>query len=147
MEAVDALGLLTPVSGYGKAVVDGDPLDHEDVVLGLYLADSLDLELFALDLDLTRLQRAGESAGQSAASRGDDVVERRRMGWELLSRDAVMRGNFGMDSENHRLLLGRKVRQALGAAEPLDTHARDVAHFTHRRNATSLSSPPLVRGP
>ena len=123
MELVDPLGVLMPIHGHGKAVVDCDSLDHEDVVLGLYLADSLDLEPFALDLDLTRLQRAGESAGQSAASGGDDVVERRRMGRELVRRDTVMRGDFGMDSENHRLLLGGKVRQALGAAEPLDTHA------------------------
>jgi hypothetical protein len=122
VELVDALSVLAPIRGYGKAVVDRDPLDHEDVVLGLYLADSLDLEPFALDLDLTRLQRAGESAGQSAASGGHDVVERRRVGRELVRRHAVMLRDFGMDPENHRLLLGRKVRQALGAAEPLDTH-------------------------
>lgn len=64
--------------------MDSDPLDHKHVVLGLDLADSLDLEPLALDVDLTRFQRAGKRAGQSAAGRRHDVVERGRVRRELL---------------------------------------------------------------
>jgi hypothetical protein len=76
VEAVDALGLGAPVRGYGESVPDGDALDHQHAVVRLDLADCLDLEPLALNLDLTRFQRAGESAGQSPAGRGDDIVER-----------------------------------------------------------------------
>ena len=84
MEIMHALRLLTPIRRHRKAVMDRDALDHEDVVLGLDLADGLHLEPFPLDLDLTRLQRAGESARQSAAGGGHDVVECRRMWRELV---------------------------------------------------------------
>jgi hypothetical protein len=50
--------------------VHGDPPDHQHLVLGLDLADSLDLEPVTLDFDLTRFQRAGERARQSAAGCG-----------------------------------------------------------------------------
>jgi hypothetical protein len=84
MEAVDALCLLAPVGGHREAVVDGDPPDHQHVVIGLDLADSLDLEPVAVDFDLTRFQRAGKRAGQSAAGSGHHVVERGRVRRELL---------------------------------------------------------------
>jgi hypothetical protein len=40
-----------------------------------------------------------------------------------------------VDAEDHRLALGRKVRQALGPAEPFDANAgevRDIAHARYR---------------
>jgi hypothetical protein len=84
MEAVDALCLLATVCGNRETVVDHDPLDHQHVVIGLDLADSLDLEHVAVDFNLTRFQRAGKGAGQSAAGGGDHVVERGRVRRELL---------------------------------------------------------------
>jgi hypothetical protein len=41
-----------------------------------------------------------------------------------------------MNSEHRRLFLGGKIRHALWTAEPLDAHARHVAHLTHCENAT-----------
>ena len=136
MEIMHALRLLTPIRGHRKAVVDRDALDHEHLVLGLYLADSLHFEPFRLDLDLTRLQRAGESARQSAAGGGNDIVECRRMRRELARRNPVVLSDLGMHPEHHWILLSGKVCQALRTAKPLDTHAGDVADLTHWTDAT-----------
>jgi hypothetical protein len=105
MEAVDALGLLALVLRYGQPVVNGDPLNHEHAVAGEYLADRLNLVPLRIDFDLTRLQRAGEGAGQSAARRGDHVVERRGARRELIRIDTVVLGHLGMHAESHRLAL------------------------------------------
>jgi len=126
-----ALGILPPVSGHAQAVVDGDSLDHQHVVLGFNLANRLYLEAVPLDFDLTRFQRAGKGAGQSAAGRGYHVVERRRMRRELLRRNVVMLGNLRVDAEHDRLLLAGQVRETLGAAQPLDPHARDISRLSH----------------
>src|SRR5207248_73048 len=99
VESMHALGILPPVSGHAQAVVDGDSLDHQHVVLGFNLANRLYLEAVPLDFDLTRFQRAGKGAGQSAAGRGYHVVERRRMRRELLRRNVVMLGNLRVDAE------------------------------------------------
>jgi hypothetical protein len=105
MEAVNALGLLPLLLRYWQPVVNGDPLDHEHAVAVAYLADRLDLVPLRIDFDLTRLQRAGESAGQSAARRGDDVVERRGVRRELVRIDSVVLGHLGMHPESHGLAL------------------------------------------
>jgi len=77
------------------------------------LADRLNLIALRVDFDLTRFQRAGKSARQSAAGRGDHVVKRRGVGRILLSRDAVVLGHLGVHTKGHRLLLGGKVRKPL----------------------------------
>jgi hypothetical protein len=105
MEAVDTLGLRPLLLRYWQRVVNGDPLNHEHAVTVPYLADRLDLVPLRIDFDLTRLQRAGESAGQSAARRGDDVVERRGVRRELLRIDSVVLGHLRMHAESHGLAL------------------------------------------
>ena len=84
VEAMDTLGIGALALGYAKTVVDGDALDHQHAVIGFDLADRFDVKPLTLNLDLTRFQRAGESAGQSPTSRGDDVIERRGVWRELL---------------------------------------------------------------
>jgi hypothetical protein len=85
---------------YWQPVVNGDPLDHEHAVTVEYLADRLDLVPLRIDFDLTRLQRAGESAGQSAARRGDDIVEHRGVRREPVRIDAVVLGHERSGSED-----------------------------------------------
>jgi hypothetical protein len=106
VKAVHALGLLPPLFRDAKAVVDRDSLDHQNVVLGFDLTDRLDLEAVPLDFDLTRFQRTGEGAGQSAAGRGYHVVERRRVRREPVRRDVIMLGDLRVDPEHNRFLLG-----------------------------------------
>jgi hypothetical protein len=106
MEAVDALRLLPLLPRNWQPVVNGDPLNQEHAVAVEYVADRLDFVPLRIDFYLTRLQRAGEGAGQSTARRGDDVVERRRVRWELVRIDAVVLGHVGMHAESHRLALG-----------------------------------------
>ncbi len=93
------------------------------MVLVKDIPDRLNLVGVVLDFDLTRLQRAGERAGQSPAGGRHDVVERRRVRREVPWRDAVMLGHLGVHAECDRLVLGGQVGEALRPAEPLDAHA------------------------
>ena len=102
-----ALGLFPLLRPNRKAVADRDPLDHEHLVALEDLADGFYLVLLRVDLDLTRLQRAGKGAGQSAAGGGHDIVERRGVRREVLGLDPVVLGDLGVDAEHDRLLLGR----------------------------------------
>jgi hypothetical protein len=79
VDAVHALGHVPLVGRHGDAVSHGDPLDYEHAVAVEDLADGFDFVALRIDFDVTRLQRAGEGARQSAAGGRDDVVERRRV--------------------------------------------------------------------
>jgi hypothetical protein len=103
-----------------------DALDHEHAILGLDLADGPDVVAVRIDFDLTRLQRAGKRAGQSAASCGDNVVERDRVGRVAVGIDAVVLGDLGVHAERDRLALGGQVGEPLRPAESLDPHPGDV---------------------
>jgi hypothetical protein len=132
VHAVNSLDVGAPVLGDGETVIDPDPLDHEDAVLGLDLAGGLDLVALGIDVDVTRLQRAGKRAGQSPGGRSDDVVERRGVRRIPLRVDTVMLGHLRVDPERDGALLGGQVGEPLGAAQPLDPDLRDVADFSHR---------------
>jgi hypothetical protein len=81
---VDAFDLVAAVlRDAGEAVADGDPADHQDVILIKDVPDRLYLVGIRLDFDLTRLQRAGERARQSPAGGRHDIVERRRVRREV----------------------------------------------------------------
>jgi hypothetical protein len=84
-----------------------------------------------IDLDLTRLQRAGEGASQSAAGCGHYVVECRGVGRVLLGPDAVVLGHVGVHAEHDWRLLGGQKGKPLRAAKPLNPHARDVRDVAH----------------
>jgi hypothetical protein len=91
---VDAFGVGPPFLRDSEAIMDPDPFDHEDAVVGFDLADRLDLVALRIDLDLTRLQRARKRSRQSPAGRRDYVVERRGMRWILRGVDPVVLGYF-----------------------------------------------------
>ena len=56
------------IGSEGKPIGDLDPLDDQHSVLVLDLPDGFDVVAGRVNFDLTRLQRAGERAGQSAPS-------------------------------------------------------------------------------
>jgi hypothetical protein len=105
MNAMHALCVRPPFLRDGEAIIDPDPFDHQDALVGFDLADRLDLVALRIDVDLTRFQRAGKGARQSPTGRRDDVVERRCMRWILRRIDTVMFGYFGVDSERDGVLL------------------------------------------
>ena len=108
---------------YRQPVVDSDPFDHQDAVVGFDLSGGLDFVLLGIDLDLTRLQRAGKRAGQSPTGCCHDVIKRRGVRGVLCRIDAVVLGHFRMNAERDRVLLGGQVGEALRAGEPLDPDA------------------------
>lgn len=132
---MNTLDLGMAIGSDGKPIDNLDPFDDQHTVLGLDLPDSLDVVACRVNFDLTRLQRAGERAGQSAARRGDHVVERGCMRWILLRPDAVVLGNLRMDAEHYRPVLGGQVREPLRTTEPLDPHPRGVRDVSHVASA------------
>jgi hypothetical protein len=94
MEAVHARHLLLLAVGNAEPIANGDAADHEDLVLEHNFADRFDLVALGIDLDLTRLQRAGERARQSAAGRGHHVVKCGRMGRVPIWAHAVVLGHL-----------------------------------------------------
>jgi hypothetical protein len=90
VKLVHAFGVRPPFLRDGEAIIDPDPLDHEDAVVGFDLPDRFDLVALRIDLDLTRFQRAGKGARQSPAGCRDYVVERRCMRRILRRFDAVV---------------------------------------------------------
>ena len=123
MEAMHALGIRPAILRHPEAVANCDAADHQHLVVELDLTDRLDVVALRIDFDLTRLQRAGEGAGQSATGRGDHVIERRGVRRVLLRIHAVVLGDLGVHSEEHGLGLGGQIGEPLRAAEPLDPHA------------------------
>jgi hypothetical protein len=94
VERVHPLGFFSAFIGDREPVAHVDAFDEQHAVLGLDLANGLDLIALGIDLDLTRLQRAGKRASQSLTGRRDDVVQRRCMRWMLRRLDTVMLGYF-----------------------------------------------------
>ena len=88
------LNLLAPILGHRKAVVDGDSLEHQHAVAVEHLADGLNAVSLPLDFDLTRFQRAGKRAGQSAAGCGDHVVQRGRLRREVVGGHPIVVGHL-----------------------------------------------------
>lgn len=84
-----------------------DPLDHQHLVLGLYLLHGVGVEALLVEGNVTRCQRASEGPKQSAAGCRNQVVERRRIRLLVLGRDAVVLGNLAMDSKEDRLFFSR----------------------------------------
>jgi len=103
---------------------------------------------------VTRFQRAGKSAGHSAAGSGDDVIEGRRVRLgNLPGRFPIVLGDGAVDTEPDRLILGRQPGQAVGPFETFDPYPGHVygLFFTHFKDPFALcnaSGRPLteVRG-
>ncbi len=131
MEAVHSLCLLVVLAHEPEAIADGDALDHEHSVAVEDLALGCGLELVSVDLDLTRLQRAGKGARQSAAGGSDHVVEGGGRRGEVVGRDSVVVGDLGVNAKGDRFLRGGEVCEALRAAEEFDFDAGAVRGFGH----------------
>jgi hypothetical protein len=104
---MNALHLVLPFRSDGESIAHVDAFDQQHPVFGLDLAYRLDFVPLRVDVDLTRLQRAGEGAGQSPPGCRHHVVERRRVRRVIIRAHAIVLGNLGVDPEYHRLMLGR----------------------------------------
>lgn len=144
MEGVHPFGLFPARVIDREAITHADAFDHEHVVLGLDLADRLDLVALRIDFDLTRFQRARERASQSPASRRDDVVERGRVRRIAVRIHAVVLGDLGMHAKHNRFGLRGQMREPLRSAEPFDPHAGDIGDLAH---GTALYSGPRPTAP
>ena len=121
-----ALGFLTLILAHRQSIAHRDPLDHQHPIAIEHLADRLGLIALRIDVDLTRLQRAGEGASQSTTRGRDHVVERGGVGREPVGIHAVVRSHLRMHAERDGPLLGWQVREPLRTAETLDADLGDI---------------------
>ena len=108
-----------------------DAADDEDVILGFDFADGLGNQAGIGRINLTRLQRASEGAGESTGSGGDDVIEGGGVGIEDLRRDLIVFGDGAMDAEQDGRGLGRQPGAAERALEALDFDLRAIDDVGH----------------
>ncbi len=93
-----------------QLVADPNALDDEHAVLDLDIPLGLGGEMSLASVDLARLQRATQRAGESTCRGGDHVIERCRMRLELAGFRPVMRRHLVVHAERNRLGLSREVR-------------------------------------
>jgi hypothetical protein len=116
-----------------QPVVHMDSLDHENLAIELYFSRRFPDQLAAACIYPTRLQRASQGAGQSAAGCSYDVVERRCIRGEVLWRHTVVLSDLRMDAERDGAIFARYMSLANGAPAAHHLDARrihDIAHGT-----------------
>ncbi len=111
---------------------DRDPLTHEHLVLSVYLLDSVGIEAVFVEGNLTRRQRAGKGAEQSAAGRHHQVIEGSHMRLHLVGRDTAVFDDLVMATEHYGLLLRREVHPPYQTPNWLYLHPRDVGYIRYR---------------
>lgn len=114
-----------------QRVTDSNPLDDEHAILDFDVPLGFRGQVSLTGVDLARLQRATQGPGESAGSRGDDVVERGGVRLEASGGRLVMLGHFIVNAKEHRLALFRKVGSPQRTFHALDSHARDIADLAH----------------
>ncbi len=120
-----------------QLVVDPNALDDEHAVLDLNVALGFRREMAFAGLNLARLQRATQRAGESTRCRGDHVVERRRMRLEGAGFRPVMLCHLVVHAEPNRLRLSREVRASKRTFDPLNPNVRNIRR--HRSIVTRAS--------
>lgn len=122
--------------------------DDEDVILGFDFTDGLGNQARIRCINLTRLQRASEGAGESTGGSGDDVIEGGGVGIENLRRDLIVFGDRAMHAEQDGRGFGRQPGPAERAFEAFDFDLRaidDVGHGTIC--LTNVARTPATRSP
>jgi hypothetical protein len=103
-----ALGGVSFVSSApAQQVANPNPLDHEHLFLQDHVAFRFGAQSPVTGVDLARLQRAAEGAGQSTGSCGNDIVESGRVVGVLARRRPVVLANLVMRSKQDRVRLRR----------------------------------------
>ena len=118
-----------------QLVADPNALDDEHAALDLDVAFGLGREMSLAGVDLARLQRATQRAGESTCRRGDHVIERCRMRLELAGFRPVMLRHLVVHAKRNRLGLSREVRVSQRTFDPLNPNVRHVSR--HRSIVTS----------
>jgi hypothetical protein len=91
----------------GELVCHVNALDDEDLAVLLHVTDAPRYEGSAACMNVARLQRASQGAGQSTDRCGDDVVDRRCVWRVFVCGDSVMLGDCPVDAERHLALIAR----------------------------------------
>jgi hypothetical protein len=118
----------------------------EHAPVGFHLADGFCREPSFSGGNAARFQRAAQRSGQSAGCRRHQIIE--RCGVRLMNArtGAVVRGDFGMDAEKHRLGFRRKIGPPERTRDALNPYLRTINHSAVHR-LTSFRAPPAIYTP
>ena len=109
-----------------QLVADPNALDDEHAALDLDVALGLGREMSLAGVDLARLQRATQRAGESTCRRRDHVIERRGVRLEATGLRSIMLRHLVVHAERNRLGLSREVRVSQRTFDALDPNVGDV---------------------
>ena len=109
-----------------QLVADPNALDDEHAVLDLDVPLRLGGEMSLAGVDLARLQRATQRAGESTCRRRDHVIERRGVRLEGTGLRSIMLRHLVVYTECNRLGLRRKMRLTEGTFDALDPNVGDI---------------------
>jgi len=125
-----------------QPVSDSNALDDEHAVLDLHIAFGLGGEVALASVDLARLQRATQRAGESTRRRRDHVIEGRRVRLEGAGPGPIVGSHLVVHAEGNRLGLSREVRVSQRTLDALNPNARDVScHLSIVTSAITPRSP------
>ncbi len=93
VNAVNALNGFSRFRGRGDVVHNMNAPNHKNAVFRLDLTCDFSRQMFIACVDLARLQRASEGAGESTTRSSHDVVKGGRVGLDSLRLDAVVFSN------------------------------------------------------
>lgn len=112
--------------------------DDQNLVFDNNITTNFGRKIPPADRDLTRFQRAGKSADQSATGGGDDIIEGGGMRLlDILALAPVVLGDWTVGTKMHRICLcGQKSEPIKLFHATLNVHAGDVGGclFVHRQS-------------
>ena len=142
MDVVNALNSLPLIHSRSELIAHVNASDHKHVALEFNFSDGFRTKPVIAGVDLARLQRAAECAGESTGGRGNDIIQGCGMRRISLRGDPIMFSDLGMDAEDNRFFLRRQVGKSHRTGFSFDAHSRrinNLIRFTHI-NPTRLIS-------
>jgi hypothetical protein len=128
MHSLDDLGV---DRAGAELVMNVDTFDQKDLAFELYLAGGFADQFPPACLYPARLQRAPEGAGQSPTSRGNHIVEGRRIGGEVVGRHTVVSRYLRVHTEGDGFISARHLRLAKRTSMTKNSHSRGVDNVSH----------------
>ncbi len=115
-----------------ELVRDVDAFDDEHTIFCFDVANRVRNQIAAACVDLARLQRASQGAGQSTGRGRHDPINRGGIRRKVVHRDAIVLSDIGVDAKGVMLVFGRQPNMANRSPHPLDPNVRlifDIAHL------------------
>lgn len=132
VDSFDGFAIFSARTSVGLQLIDDvDAFEDQHLVLDLDLAAHLGGQPALAGIDVARLQRTCQGAGESAACGGDQVIDRRGVRRRDLWADAVVLGDGAVHAERHGARLGGQISKSQRPDLSFDSDLGDVGDVGH----------------